>query len=353
MTIQSSGVIGLQDIQDEFGGSNPIGLDEYYSSDTGVPASGVIGLDDFYNTSSGVNMKVMVHTLNTTSVVLYTKSVTEAIVIDWGDGTSDTTSVGTTVIYTHVYPSLTTDYDVELYGRGLLKFGNKISNTEWKNVKVWGSNFTPTSCVTMFYNCRELVADATDSADFPTGNVKSFVQMFRSAREFNGDISGFDTSSATNMKQMFREAYKFNQDISSWDVSSNKNMNTMFFQARVFNQPLDSWDVSSVTDMGQLFNNAHVFNQPLNSWDTSSVVDMRWMFAYTLVFNQDISSWDVSSVTDVGFILFEAGAFNQDLSSMVFPLMTNGNASIVYSSNTLMVNAYMPYWGTVPTQYTV
>ena len=49
MALQGSGQISLADIQTEFGGSNPISLNEYYlnglyvtSNNTGVPTSGVI-----------------------------------------------------------------------------------------------------------------------------------------------------------------------------------------------------------------------------------------------------------------------------------------------------------------------
>ena len=34
MALPSSGAISLQDIQNEFGGSNPIGINEYYGVDT-------------------------------------------------------------------------------------------------------------------------------------------------------------------------------------------------------------------------------------------------------------------------------------------------------------------------------
>ncbi len=51
MAIQSSGAISLQDIEDEFTGSHPISLSEYYGSDT-VPSSGAISLNDFYGTSN-------------------------------------------------------------------------------------------------------------------------------------------------------------------------------------------------------------------------------------------------------------------------------------------------------------
>jgi len=57
MTLPCPGptTISLSDIQNEFGGSNPISLSEYYrggsyttSNNTNVPTSGAIGLDDFF-----------------------------------------------------------------------------------------------------------------------------------------------------------------------------------------------------------------------------------------------------------------------------------------------------------------
>ena len=57
MTLPTSGIITLNDIQNEFGGSNPIGLSEYYRGGTyisstdyapNVPTSGAISLNNFY-----------------------------------------------------------------------------------------------------------------------------------------------------------------------------------------------------------------------------------------------------------------------------------------------------------------
>ena len=52
MALQSSGPISLLDIQNEFGGSAPISLSEYYGAAAGVPSSGSISLSNFYGTSS-------------------------------------------------------------------------------------------------------------------------------------------------------------------------------------------------------------------------------------------------------------------------------------------------------------
>jgi len=52
MALQSSGAISLNDIQTEFGGSNPIGINEYYGVAPGIPSSGQISIGDFYGASS-------------------------------------------------------------------------------------------------------------------------------------------------------------------------------------------------------------------------------------------------------------------------------------------------------------
>jgi len=58
MTLPASGPLSLADIQTEFGGSNPISLDEYYrggayvtANNTSVPTSGVISISNFYGTT--------------------------------------------------------------------------------------------------------------------------------------------------------------------------------------------------------------------------------------------------------------------------------------------------------------
>ena len=69
MALPTSGTLTLADIQTEFGGSNPIGLSEYYAGGSYVPAgtsgtngavpsSGTISISDFYGT--GVQRTVTV-----------------------------------------------------------------------------------------------------------------------------------------------------------------------------------------------------------------------------------------------------------------------------------------------------
>jgi hypothetical protein len=85
MALQASGAISLADIQGEFGGSNPIGLNEYYSAAAGIPASGVISIGDFYGASASSPFSVFnavnVESGSADGYSLYsTKSTTSQIV---------------------------------------------------------------------------------------------------------------------------------------------------------------------------------------------------------------------------------------------------------------------------------
>lgn len=68
MTLQSSGAISLNDIQNEFGGANPIGMNEYYAggsyvpSGTGsIPSSGTINFAQFYSTQKRFTLNYTVN----------------------------------------------------------------------------------------------------------------------------------------------------------------------------------------------------------------------------------------------------------------------------------------------------
>jgi hypothetical protein len=61
MPLQNSGAISLSDVQTEFGGTNPVDIDEYYrgggnvpdtAANSSIPTSGTIELDDFYGGDS-------------------------------------------------------------------------------------------------------------------------------------------------------------------------------------------------------------------------------------------------------------------------------------------------------------
>ena len=61
--IQTSGAISLQDVADEFGGSTPHSLNEYYGAAAGIPASGAISLNQFYGASAAQTITLPATTL--------------------------------------------------------------------------------------------------------------------------------------------------------------------------------------------------------------------------------------------------------------------------------------------------
>jgi hypothetical protein len=72
MPLQSLGPISFNDIQNEFGGTNPISLDEYYGAADGIPASGEISIFSFYGKANTFAFTVAA---NTTNADLYTLAV--------------------------------------------------------------------------------------------------------------------------------------------------------------------------------------------------------------------------------------------------------------------------------------
>ena len=69
--------------------------------------------------------------------------------------------------------------------------------------------------------------------------------LFRSARNFNRDLSGWNVGRVTNMREMFYYAPSFNRDISNWDVSRVITMEEMFSGASSFEQTLcGEWHLS-------------------------------------------------------------------------------------------------------------
>lgn len=60
MALQTTGAITLQDIADEFGGTTPHSLSEYYDAADGVPVSGEISVSDFYGKANTILIDYLV-----------------------------------------------------------------------------------------------------------------------------------------------------------------------------------------------------------------------------------------------------------------------------------------------------
>ena len=85
MAIPASGALALSDIQTEYGGSNPIGMSEYYGDGdyvmdgltdgdgNAVPESGAISISHFYDTSNAIYMAAQGGTVTTVGDYKYHK----------------------------------------------------------------------------------------------------------------------------------------------------------------------------------------------------------------------------------------------------------------------------------------
>ena len=79
MALQASGAISLANIQTEFGGSNPIGLNEYYRNGSyvgggapNVPTSGTIDFADFYGAQAAIVLTISSNAANQNILTLAT-----------------------------------------------------------------------------------------------------------------------------------------------------------------------------------------------------------------------------------------------------------------------------------------
>lgn len=131
MALQSSGTIDLTDIQTEFGGTNPIGLSEYYrgganttSNNSNVPTSGAISLSDFYG---GTSLYIYTISTNTQQANVRSLAVSDGwdgasplkVLIDAGIYVwSDSTSTGGMVVAGSFPAGITIENSGYIIGKG-------------------------------------------------------------------------------------------------------------------------------------------------------------------------------------------------------------------------------------------
>jgi len=277
---------------------------------------------------------------------------TRDAVINWGDGTS-VTSTGDLTAKTY---ALAGYYDISVTGTYTAPyFNNGGDRLKCVDVRQWGQVTGMTTWNASFKSCDNLVGTATD-APVLIGAVNS---MFEGCTVFNGAIGNWNTGAVTNMFQMFYDATAFNQDIGSWNTSEVTDMTSVFNRASAFNQDIGSWNTSAVTNMFGMFANVSAFNNggsaTINNWNTSSVTNMTSVFQTNTAFNQDIGSWNTSAVTTMAQMFINASAFNQDLSGMVTGLtaqpskFASGAANATFANN---ANGLKPFLSDGVTQIT-
>jgi|GEM_PF-6152713 len=252
---------------------------------------------------------------------------TRDAVINWGDGTSET-STGDLTAKTYATAGY---YDISVTGTYTAPyFNNGGDRLKCVDVRQWGSVTGMTTWNASFRSCDNLVGTATD-APVLIGDLSN---MFEGCTVFNGAIGNWNTSAVTSMTLVFYQATAFNQDIGSWNTSEVTNMSVMFRSASAFNQDIGAWNTSAVTNMGQMFFDASAFNNggsaTINNWNTGAVTSMVEMFRST-TFNQDIGAWNTSEVTSMA-AMFYGSAFNQDIGAWNTSEVTNMAAMFLGAS---------------------
>ena len=159
-----------------------------------------------------------------------------------------------------------------------------------------------------------------DLSAWDTARATTLLSTFHGAYKFNGNLSSWDVSRVTNFQTTFKDAWSYNSGgISSWDVSNAESFQGMFYYAKVFNGDLSAWDTTRITTLLSTFSSAHVFNGRLSSWDVSRVTNFEKTFKDAKLFNADISGWDIQKAKYFTYMFSDADSFNIDISPWKVP----------------------------------
>lgn len=176
---------------------------------------------------------------------------TTNILVDWGDGNTDTITSSSQAEKLHTYSSSGV-YTITITGT-LESFmvNNYADRAKFKEVRNWGNGdgLSLTSLSSFFYGATNLTCTATDQ---PTISSTNFQQLFRSAPSIVRGISNWDVSSVTGLLFAWYQAFSFNEDLSNWDVSNVTNFGYCFEQTSI-DQNFAAWDMSSATSVIRMF----------------------------------------------------------------------------------------------------
>jgi len=287
------------------------------------------------------------------------------IIVDWGDGTSDTYNTNPTVDYTvaHTYASPGI-YTIKINSpsqsiqgwtlAGGTSQGNKYDREKIINLKQWGdfdfavpstSNNTNYWCAYNFAQANKMLITATDTPKIsgvslrgvfssyqgPNGttfeipnlnnwdvsNVESFESMFAvgsgAYTASIGDVSGWDMSSAVHIGAMFSGS-DFTGDVSNWNTSNVTTMYSVFNQTPG-NPDLSNWDISNVTNIQSLFAGCSNFTGGtwLNNWVFNSGLTQLDRVFFGTQINTPLNNWQTGNIQSF-YNLFGNTPFNQDIS---------------------------------------
>jgi len=141
MALQSSGAISLGNIQTEFGGSNPIGLNEYQSN-VGQSSGNNISISDFYGLSASIH---------STSFVTY---YNDGQYFDESGWNGSTSTMDTTITTFQSSSNVIITLLVNLAGQLTFELGvssgsKTFTNSGWTTLNLWVNNSTGSGSPTL------------------------------------------------------------------------------------------------------------------------------------------------------------------------------------------------------------
>jgi hypothetical protein len=262
------------------------------------------------------------------------------MIVDWGDGSTDTITAWDDAAKTHNYSTSGTKY---VTITGTIK-GFAFNNTGYTSSLTDIRSFGPLELNTSasFYGADELGPSARPASlqykltatDIPRVSTTSMKDFFRGANNLSGSIDRWNTKTVLSMERAFQDATLFNTPL-PWDTSNVTTLKHTFKNARDFNQTLSwdtglvtdmsgtfaeavsynkalSWDTGNVANFGHMFHSASNFNQPVDSLVTDSAGTLEGMFKDARSFNQYINNWDISNVGSLKGMFQNAYSFNED-----------------------------------------
>lgn len=180
------------------------------------------------------------------------------MLVYWGDGTeSFHANQSDNIIHTYSTAGI---YIVQIFPEKGGYIG--ISHEGWatESLKIlkllhWGDAYMERNG---FLGCTNLSLEFVDDTPQFFANALGYFHTTNISRINNAEL--WDVTALTNMTIMFRSAVNFNQDISMWNVSNVTSMDGMFRGATNFHQDISAWNFNKDVVLG-LFLNA-VVNYP-------------------------------------------------------------------------------------------
>ena len=241
----------------------------------------------------------------TNQLTLETGSFNYAFRVDWGDGQIDR-DVTSTITHTYATPG---DYTVSIAGTYPKQHFSFVSDSKkLLSIDQWGDQVW-LSMESAYFDCDSLELRASDTPNL--SQVNNMSNMFRNARNFNGNLTNWDVSAVTDMSYMFYEAENFNRDISGWNVASVQDMSFMFFEALNFDQNLAGWNVSSVMDMSHMFDNSGLsttnYDKLLIGWDAQALQDNVTFDAGSIEYSNSAATARSNIINDDNWNISDGG----------------------------------------------